>query len=105
MNHLCHRTSLFVTLLLDGIYVSFEKEPDLLGSLLPFVGLCDGMNYSCLMTYLNVTLLVHLFHDSFICVQGSVLQCGAVCCSVLQCVAVCCSVLQCVICVQGAEDP
>jgi len=27
--------------------------------------------------------------------QGSVLQCAAVCCSVLQCVAVCCSVLQC----------
>jgi len=30
--------------------------------------------------------------------QGSVLQCGVVCCSVLQCVAVCCSVLQCVAC-------
>ena len=26
--------------------------------------------------------------------QGSVLQCGVVCCSVLQCVAVCCSVLR-----------
>ena len=29
-------------------------------------------------------------------IEGSVLQCVAVCCSVLQCVAVCCSVMQCV---------
>jgi len=87
----------------------------------------SGMEqFSCDVTHLCVTWLMHIFdvarwyvwrdssicvrsvndrsgieqsvvrHDALTCVARLVLQCVAVCCSVLQCVAVCCSVLQCV---------
>jgi len=59
------------------------------------VFMCVG---GCVWVGANICGMTLLFvwHDIYIRMTCSVLQCVAVCCSVLQCVAVCCSVLQCV---------